>query len=541
MASLVTAVRDMERLRQITAVLVRHGFGELVRRLGLGGTKDASGTPEKRPTLAVRLRLVLQDLGPSFIKLGQIVSTRPDLIPADVITELKKLQDDVPRVPTADIKQVIEETLGAPIAEVFADFTDEPLACASIGQVHRARLPAGEEVVVKVQRPKIREVIERDLDLLYFLARLLERAVPETRIYSPTGMVAEFDRAIIAELDFGHEADNAERFAQNFQGNPRVHFPVVHRAASGKRVLTLEFLAGQKIHAAVAAGSSAEKIAKGSLAIIAQMIFEDGLFHADPHPGNILILGPPDDPIIGILDLGLVGRLTPELRDKAIDLMVAAVRAETDAIADALLAIGRPRGKVDLPAFRAEVARLAERYLGKSLANLEFAALLRDLIQGAMKYEIELPPEFLMVGKALMTVEGVGREIYPELDVFTELRPYFLRLLWLRYHPERLGRNLLSLVGQISTAAGSLPRQLHTILEDLQSGRLEIRASDPQLPVAADRLGRRIYASILCAALVLGGVWLLAAGRQELLGWVLVSIAGLQLFLHLAGDLRRKR
>jgi ubiquinone biosynthesis protein len=537
MASLVTAVRDIERLRQITAVLVRHGFGELVGRMGLGGNRDDAIA---RPTLAVRLRLVLQELGPSFIKLGQIVSTRPDIIPADVIVELKKLQDDVPAVPTDEVKQVIEETLGTPIAELFASFTDEPLACASIGQVHRARLPSGEEVVVKVQRPRIRETIERDLDLLYFLARLLERAVPETRIYSPTGMVAEFDRAIMAELDFGHEADNAERFAQNFAGNPRVHFPVVYRAASGKRVLTLEFLAGQKVYGAVASGFSAERIAKGALAVIAQMIFEDGLFHADPHPGNILILGPPDDPILGILDLGLVGRLTPELRDKAIDLMVAAVRGETEALADALLAIGRPRGKVDLPAFRVEVARLAERYLGKSLANMELAALLRDLIQGAMKFEIELPPEFLMVGKALMTVEGVGREIYPELDVWTELRPYFLKLLWQRYHPEKLGRALLSLGGQISTAASSLPRQLHTILEDLQHGRLELRAHDPGLPLAADRLGRRLYASVMTASFVLGGVWLLAAGRHPVVAWVLLGLAGAQLFLHLVGDLRRK-
>jgi ubiquinone biosynthesis protein len=539
-ASIVNAVKDIERLRQISAVLVRHGFGEVVARIGIGGgAKSEDGEAEKkRITFAERLRLVVEELGPSFIKLGQIVSTRPDLIPPEVIVELKKLQDRVPPMALEDVHDTIAETLGAPASELFDRFDDEPLACASIGQVHRAKL-GDEEVVVKVQRPRIRAIIERDLDLLYFLAHVIERAIPESRIYSPVGLVEEFDHAIMAELDYTVEADNAERFARNFGASAIVRFPRVHREVSGKRVLTLEFLPGKKIYDAVAGGVPGSTIASHALAVIAQMIFEDGFFHADPHPGNVLVLGDASAPVLGMLDLGLVGRLSPELRDKAIDLMVAAVRNETEGLADALLAMGRPRGKVDVAAFRAEVGRLSERYLGRPLKEVEVSALIRDLVQGAVKFDIEMPTELLMVGKALMTVEGVGKEIDPDLDVWTALRPYFLKLLWKRYHPERIGRELLRVAGQLGTAAANLPRQLHTILEDLQHGRLEVRVQDPGLPAAGDRLGRRIYAAVTAAAFTVTGGYLLAGAKHEEVGMILLALAAAQLLVHLVRDLRR--
>jgi ubiquinone biosynthesis protein len=547
MVSLVNAVKDMERLRQILTILVRHGFGELVARTDLGallpGRHKATEEPARAISFAERLRLALQDLGPSFIKLGQIISTRPDLIPEGVIQELKKLQDDVPAMAIEDVRQTIEETLGAPVDTLFMDFENTPLACASIGQVHRARLAqdgTSLDVVVKVQRARIRETIERDLDLLYFLARVVERAIPESKIYSPVGLVGEFDRAITAELDFTVEAANAEVFAKNFAGNPTVSFPRVYPSASGKKVLTLEYFRGSKIDQAVAQGASGPSIAKNAVHVIAQMIFEDGFFHADPHPGNILILGPSEAPVIGMLDLGLVGRLSPEMRDQAVDLMVAAVRGEADALADALLGMGRPRGKVDLKAFRREVAELAAKYLNRPLKEVELSGLIRDLVQGAIKYEIEMPTEMVMVGKSLMTVEGIGKEIDPDLDVFSELRPYFVKLLWKRYHPERIARDLLRGLGQLSTAASHLPEQVHQILEDVRQGHLEVRTIDPQLPRAADRLGRRLYAAITTAAFTLTGGALLALGRHETLGYGLLALGAGQIVVHLVGDLRRK-
>ncbi|MFW5921389.1 MAG: ABC1 kinase family protein, partial [Polyangiales bacterium] len=423
MVSLLNTVKDLDRLRQIVAVLTRHGFGEVVQRTGLGSllASRSDQPPPPRVKMGERIRLVLQDLGPSAIKLGQIVSTRPDLIPEDIVRELKKLQDEVPPEPYETIKWMIESELGAPIDELFTDLEQEPLASASIAQVHQAKLKTDDgpvDVVVKVQRPKVRDVMERDIDLLYWLAHAIERSMPETRIYAPVKLVSEFDRAVSAELDFALEADNAERFAANFEDKRRMKFPHVYREASAKRVITLEYLDGDKIYAAVDKGKSGEAIAKTAVEMIIKQIFEDGFFHADPHPGNVFIMGTSEEPVIAMIDLGLVGRLTPKMRDRTIDLMVAAVREDYRGIADALYAIGRPTKKIDREAYEAEVTMLAQKYLGKQLQEIEMSAMIRDLVYGARKYGIEVPAEFLMVGKAIMTVEGVGKEIYPELDVF---------------------------------------------------------------------------------------------------------------------------
>jgi ubiquinone biosynthesis protein len=517
MASILTTVRDLERLRQIVLVLVRHGFGEVVQRTGLGALVKTEQKDDKaqakKVSVGERLRLVVTDLGPSFIKLGQIVSTRPDVIPADIIRELKKLQDDVPPVPFAELRAHVEQELGAPIAEIFEHFDESPLASASIGQVHRARLRTGDgtlDVVVKIQRPGIKNIIERDLDLLYFIARALERSVPEARIYSPVKMVEEFDRAITAELDFALEADHAERFARNFADDRLVRFPRIHRDASSRRVITMEYLPGKKIYDAVAGGASAEKIAKTAVHAIIQQVFEDGFFHADPHPGNVLILGTPDEPVLALIDLGLVGRLTPKMRDRTIDLMVAAVRNDYRGIADALYAIGKPTKKIDREAYEAEVAILADKYLGKKLAEIELSAMIRDLIYGATKYGIEIPADFLMVGKALMTIEGVGKEIYPELDVFEEVKPYFLELLRQRYSPERLSQDLLHTALRLSSAASEMPVQIQEVLDDLRKGSLRLEVNEPSLRVATDQLGRRVFSGMVVGAMVLGAAVLVA-------------------------------
>jgi ubiquinone biosynthesis protein len=518
MASLIlSTVGNLDRLRQITQVLVKHGFGELVARTDLGALvpwrKSAADDDAEKLSWAVRARLAMQELGPSFVKLGQILSTRPDLLPADLIVELKKLQEDVPPITFEEVKAEIERTIGAPLDTVFAEFNDKPLASASIGQVHRGKLKTGEDVAVKVQRPKIREVIERDLDLLYLLARILERAVPETTIYSPTGLVAEFDRAITAELDYTIEAGHNEKFARNFAGSTVVRFPRVHREVSGKKVLVAEFFDGHKIADAVQKGFSGEKIAKQSVAIIAQMIFVDGFFHADPHPGNIRILGTPEAPVVGLLDLGLVGSLSEDLRDKAITLMMAAIKKDVDELADSLVALGRPRGKVDRDAFRAHVAKLSEVHLGKPLKEIELAALIRDLVQGAIKFDIEMPVEMMMVGKSLMTVEGIGKSIYPDLDVMEEARPFFLKLIWQRYSPDKVGLKLLRAASKLSGAATDLPVMAAEVLDDLRRGQLRVQAEDPGLGRAAERLGRRIALGLISASLIGAGTALYIGNR----------------------------
>jgi ubiquinone biosynthesis protein len=487
---------------------------------------------------ATRLRLALEELGPSFVKLGQIMSTRADVLPADLIAELTKLQDSVPPVPFEEIKTQVERSLGAELSDVFDSFDTEPLAAASIAQVHRATLRTDEgvmSVVVKVQRPGIGETISSDLDILHTFAALLERAVPESRIYSPTGLVQQFDRAITSELDFSTEAENAQRFAQNFEGHRNVKFPKVYRVASSKHVLTLEFLDGKKVFDAVAAGHSGKRLARLALDILVKQVFEDGFFHADPHPGNVLVLGPPEDPTFAMLDLGMVGRLSPRLRDLAVDLMIAAVRRDYDGIADVIWQIGTPTRKIDMNAYRAEVAILAERYLGKQLKDIEISLLIRDLAQGAMKFGIEVPTDFLLVGKALMTLEGVGKILEPELDVFEEAKPHFIEIIKKRYSPERLGNELLKRLEKMSGATSNLPAQIYDVLEDLRFGRLTVRTSDADAGSASDRLGRRIYSGLVASSLILAGAWTLSVDRVYA-ATALFAAAGLWLFGHTVRD-----
>jgi ubiquinone biosynthesis protein len=528
-----SAVRDLGRLREISLVLVKHGFGEVLGRMGLGALLPSAAlveteTERRRIAWPERIRLVLEDLGPSFMKLGQIASTRSDLLPAPLIVELKKLQDDVPAVPFEAIRGEVEASLSAPIEEVFAWFDERPLAAATIGQVHRARLRAayddtaldGErrerEVVVKVQRPGIRNTIERDLELLHFLAAVLERSIAEARIYDPVGLVAQFERSITAELDFIAEAGNADRFRQNFEGYEGVVFPHVYKSASTKRVLCTEFFDGRSIEQALGAGVDGKKLARRAVGIVVKMIFEDGFFHADPHPGNIILLGPVDLPIIGLIDLGMVGRLSPELRDKTVRLLVAAARQDAEGVADALYALGRPTKKIDMTAFRAEVSLLAEKYVGRPLREVQLSSLIRDLVDAAVKYGLEIPTDFMMVGKALMTVEGIGRELDPELDVFEEAKPYFFDLLRKRFAPREIGNELWRGAERFLGVAYDVPLYLREVLDDLRMGRLEVRTAETQTVPAFDRFGRRLFNGLIIASLnIAAGLALISSWRYR--------------------------
>jgi len=561
--SVVSAVRDLARLREISTVLVRHGFGEIVARAGFGRARKpkaegesveppseldiaddalAQGEAEKkRAATAERLRLVLQDLGPCFIKLGQIASTRTDVLPPDVILELKKLQDDVPPVPFDEIKKVVETSFGKPLEKIYKRFDEKPLATASIGQVHRACLATADgdvEVVVKVQRPNVGNLVLRDVELLHIMAATVEATIPESKLYSPVGLVQQFDRSITAELNYLIEAENCDRFAQNFAGDPNIRFPKAYREATSKQVLTLEFFDGKKLNQAIKEGYDGKLIAKKSVGIIIRQAFDHGFFHADPHPGNIIILGTKEDPVVGLIDVGMVGRLSPELRDRTVDLLMAAVRNDAYGVADALYAIGRPTRKVDMREYRAEVAVLAEKYLGKPLKEIDLGAMLRDLVQGAMKYGIEIPPDFMMIGKTLMTLDGIGKELDPDLDIFGEATPFFTELLMKRYSPQRIGNDLMRGVEQLSRAGYDMPLQLREVLDDLRLGRLAVRAPDPPLALATERLGRRVFSGLYVAALTFGGAYLLR-GDEKLLGALFLVVGVLVWGGHAFLDWRR--
>ena len=558
--SILTAVKDIERLRQITRVLIRHGFGALVQRLGLPSlvTRDGkepdeqlvqpstgSATAEKMP-LAVRLRHVLEELGPTFVKLGQIISTRPDIIPAEIIEELTKLQDDVPPFSEKEARAAIQHCLGAPVESVFATFEAKPLAGASIAQVHRATLKLVDQetpiaVAIKIQRPNIDEMVRQDLNLLHMLAGLIERAIPESRVYSPTGLIQEFDQSISAELDFTIEAINAARFAENFAGDPALKFPEVYKQASGKKVLTLEYLDGLKVDEAVERGADRQWIAENGVRLILKMVFEDGFFHADPHPGNILILPRPEGPRyepgqaiqLGVLDLGLVGRLSPTTRDQVVDFLMAAARNDAEAIADAMLSMGRPRGNVDYQGFRRRVQVLCDRHLNRDLGDIDVSVIMVDVVSAAVKYQLEIPVELTMILRSVMTIEGVGKSIYPELDLLKVAKPYLTRIVAQRYSPQKLSSELLRGLGRFSSVARDLPLQFQGLMEDLRRGQIRVQVSDQDVARATERAGSRVRAALVSTALLGGGTALLATGTHAPLAWVMLVGSVLWMSTHL--------
>jgi ubiquinone biosynthesis protein len=558
MVSIVHAKRDIGRLREISTVLARYGFGEIVARIGLGRLRRSSVPPspgknadhdsEHPSTLAEtiatkgafaeRFRRVLEELGPSFIKLGQIASTRGDILPPELISELTKLQDAVPEVAFADIREQVERSLGAGLDQIYEHFDPKPLAAASIAQVHRAtlRTPDGlREVVVKVQRPGISETIESDLDLLHMLATLIERTIPESRVYSPEGLVRQFDHTVHEELDFTIEAENARRFARSFDTFPGIRFPIVYREASSKRVLTLEYIDGKKLNDVIADGVSRRAIAAIAIEVMVKQIFDDGFFHADPHPGNVIVLGEPERPVIALIDLGMVGRLSPHLRDLTVDMMVGAIRRDYDAIADSIEAIGTPTQRIDSTRFRTEVALLAERYLGRPISDIEVSVLIRDLVRLANSYGLEIPTDFLLVGKAMMTVEGIGKQLDPSLDIFEAARPHFLNILKRRYSPERVTLQFLRRIERLSDATANLPHQLKDVLEDLRLGRTRITTENPDSRSSFDRLGRRMLTGCVFGSSTIAGSWLFAA-EHTTTGGIMLASALLWLGAHVIND-----
>src|SRR5947209_6968351 len=337
---MIQAVKDLQRLREISAVVVRHGFGELRDRSRLWdvlGRREPGERPSRadmRATSARRFRETLAELGPTFIKMGQILSSRPDLLPPDFIAELSELQDSAPPMSLETVLRLIEQGLGRPSAELFAHIDPEPLASASIAQVHRARVSDGESVVVKVQRPGIEEQIRSDTDLLFYLARFLEGVIEETGIYTPTGIVTEFRDAMLLELDFENEARNIEEFAHNHADRPYVVIPKLYRDLSSRTVITLQELKGVKLKTALESGQSAgidrQQLARHVLEASFQQLFKDGLFHGDPHPGNIIVM---EGNRIGLLDFGLVGRLTKQMQESMIVLVLAISLRDPDTVA----------------------------------------------------------------------------------------------------------------------------------------------------------------------------------------------------------------
>ncbi len=513
--------QDLNRLRQIAAVVAKHGFGAYLARTRLKDqlprdvpVGDGEPLPKPDRATAARFRQLLAELGPTFTKLGQLLSTRPDVLPAHWVEELEALQDDCPPLPLGEVRQEIERGLGRPVAELFAELSETPLASASIAQVHLARTHAGARVVVKVQRPRIRERIESDLALLYYLARLLEAVIEETGIYTPSGIVEEFDRTVQEELDFTNEARNAKAMADASRGRDFLVIPRVHEELSSSTVLTLDYVEGTKVSEVTAEGGfDVEKVARNIIEAAFRQLFEDGLFHGDPHPGNILVL--PGNRI-ALLDFGLVGRLTRVQREALVTLIVAVALRDPDSVARILNRIGLPDAHTPITEFREDIRGILDRYLGLKLDEIRTTTLLTDLLELAVRHRIRVPKEYAVLAKASITVEGIIRRLYPRLDILEIGLPYAKELLLARFNPTDASSALMKSLLKLQGLAEDMPGQLTQILVDLEGGKFRVNVHSEDVERVGGHvraIGVLLYLGLLSSGLAVGGLVVLAQGK----------------------------
>ena len=430
--TLARTVRDAGRLQQVALVLVKHGLGFLVAGIQLPGIR-ASRRFESTPE---RVVAALQELGPTYIKLGQILSTRSDVIPPAYIAALETLQDGVEPLPFARIDEQLAADIGPGWRELVASVQEEPLATASIAQVHRARLQDGQEVVLKVQRPGIGPKIRADLNILELLASRAVAEFPEVELFDPHGILSEFEKSILAELDFTAEARNMRRFQQNFRAIPHVVLPEVVEPLSGRRVLCMTFLDGVKIREARAQGFDMRLVGERYLEVAYSMLFDHGFFHGDLHPGNVLVL--PGERI-GVIDCGMVGRLSGPMKDDLAALLVALDRGDNRTIARLFFDIALKDARVDYAAFERDAMEVVEtHWSGGSIAEMHIGAFLMDLTRRALRHRVLAPPEFTMFFKAVLTTEGLAKAVLPEVDPIAAAQPSVRRLLAERWSQERL-------------------------------------------------------------------------------------------------------
>ncbi len=508
------AFQDLNRLRQIAVIAGRHGFGEMLDRAGLGkalGALPAADEQHRTLSAASRFRLMLSDLGPTFVKLGQVLSTRGDLLPSAFIDELASLQDKVPPFPFDGVRAQIHAAFGKDLELLYSEFDPVPLAAASMAQAHKAKTLEGEEVIVKVQRPGITEQLRADLSVLHYLARMLEAVVEELAVYSPTGIVEEFDRAVREELDFMQEAANVRAFHANHAGRATTKIPRVFDELTARTVLTLEFIDAPKLGQAELDVAGKQALAKILLEDAFQQLFVDGLFHGDPHPGNLLVQ---QGPVLAMIDFGLVGRVTRQMQDTLISLVLAIGLKDSDSVARLLYRMGAPDSRANLLSFRQDIDAILGTYLPTSLKDVDTRSLLRDILNLAVKYRIRIPREYAILSRASITVEGILRSLYPDMPIGEIFLPYAKRLLTDRYDPNQLQGGLWKTLLRLQGTANDLPLQLSQILLDLEAGKFTVTVKTDQFQELNNNL--RALALItfagLCACGFIIGTFIAFAG-----------------------------
>lgn len=528
-------IRHAGRYRDIAMALMRHGFGYIVEEIGL---RRVLSLPRRwitqetlqTKTLGERLRLVLEELGPAFIKIGQLLSTRADLLPGSVIQELEKLQDQVPPFTGAEAGRIIEDELGRPLGQLFLRFDDIPLAAASIGQVHKAWLPNGDAVAVKVQRPGITSIIERDLEILQGLIEAATRRWSWVSEYQIPEMVQEFAKSMIAELDYQHEGRNTDKMAQLLRRDPGIHIPRIDWDRSSAKVLTMEYMDGMMLNHYTERfpdGPERKWIAERLVHAMLHLIFIDGFFHADPHPGNIMVL---DQNRIALIDFGMVGQLNGEMKEYLAELIIALMQHRTSGMLRAITRLCLISDRTDMDALRRDLDRLRDRYYDVPFSEVSLGQSLHDLFAVAKKHRIVFPPDLILLAKALLTLEGIVERLDPTLSILDMAEPFGVKLLKEKYGLRRIQKKVVGGVLDLVQAVSDLPMQANRLTSLLSRGKIkaemELRDLEHVLH-KLDQISNRLSFSIVLLAFSIIMVGLIVGSslsRQPTLLWDIPAI-----------------
>jgi len=519
--------KSANRIRQITNVFLKYGFGKVIDQIHLGRfipfrkrlRAFGQWPPVKSPSAPEQLRRAFSELGPSFIKLAQILSSRPDLITTRYADEFKKLQDRVPPFPTEDAIRIIEQETGHKLDEIMVEFDRTPIAAASIAQVFRGRLIDGSDIIIKVQRPHIREQIETDIDILTYAANLLEKYVPESSFFNPSGIVEEFSKTVRKELDFLEEARNCIRFRKNFEHVPDVHIPLIFAEHTTEKVLFMERIEGVRIDDIgniSLQGLDRKHLAKVGVNAYFKMILEDGFFHADPHPGNIFAMPTGQ---IGFMDFGMVGRVSPELRETMAGTFLALINKDFDRLIDQYLELGLVPEHIDLETFRKEfksdLSDFFEPLYGLALKEINFADYLDTVTHIAIKHNMKIPSDLLLINKAMLVLENLGRELDPEFNFIAAAEPYATKLMRERLRPgihfEKTRKSAMEL-GDFVTL---FPKQMKQIVQKILKDDIGIRMTHVGMEKFIkdlDRSSNRIAFAMIISAILLSSAIMHAAG-----------------------------
>jgi ubiquinone biosynthesis protein len=508
--NLIRHPEQARRLAEIVKILARYGMADWLKEIPFQTIRDMMASTETQAigdlSEPARLRLALTDLGPTFIKLGQVLSTRADLVGPEIAEELRKLQAGTPADPFDVVRGTIRDELGKDPEDLFSEFEPEALSSASIGQVHRARLSDGRPVVVKVQHVGIQERVGLDLELLQGLAGLLQEHVPDARAYQPVATIREFRRTLLRELDFSSERNHMQQFTHNFAEDDTVHIPVVYRDMCSRQVLTMELLQGipgSKPEKIRESGMNLNEFAKNAANVFLNMIFRDGFYHADPHPGNFILM---DGGILGVIDCGMVGRIEESLRELFEDLLLLLLEGDSEGLADLLLQAGSAPADVDRAGFRSDVSDLLIEHGTQSLEDFDLGGALDRLTDIIRRHRVLMPPSASLLLKTLIMLEGTSRELSPTFSLAELLAPFKEQLIRERMDPRRWIRRLQQSIRDIDRLVRQGPRNLADILDRLQAGKLKIKHEHQRLEVISNRL----MAALLIASLFLGSSMLLS-------------------------------